>query len=56
MPEIFVEETGKAKTSGDAPGEDDDLEGVPNDDDEDGYAGGESDGGCQHGRDCTCLS
>lgn len=55
VPEIFVEETGKAKTAGDAPGEDDDLKGVPDDDKDDGDADGESGGGCVHGQNCTCL-
>jgi hypothetical protein len=54
-PEIFIEKARETEAARDAARKDDDLEGVPDDDDEDGDAGGESGGGCEHGRDCTCL-
>jgi len=55
IPEIFVEKARETEAARDAAREDDDLEGVPYDDDEDGDAGCVSGGECQHGRDCTCL-
>jgi len=54
-PQIPVEEAREAEAARDAAGEDDDLKGVPDDDDDHGNAGKERGGRCVHGRDCTCL-
>src|SRR5262249_50503732 len=53
-PEILVEQSRKPKTPGYPPGKDDDLESVPDHDDDNGHACEERRGGSQHVRNSTC--